>query len=714
MGLEKGAPRGEANLLALGWLSLVAAVAVLTLVSCRGESPRRDGSRAAAPSAPPPKTDDAVIDAALTTLRHEETALRARTDFATLPPSSRSLGANPYALAALPGSGGFVGILRGDSRLVLLDAELSERSALPTAPSPSALAVDARGNAFVTSPLSPAVERFRVQAGRLERGGELAVPGAVALGAVVADERSLIVLDFGGDQLFAWSAAESTAVPPHGPGPERRASCRGPIRSALSARYFVVDCLFDHSLVVYSRGDDGAPDRVVGRATHDGPLWSVALLELGDELFVAAGGVEDHPLVRQGRVFGYVDSFVFLYSLSISRAAPMDGGGPFGLTRREATNVSELGVITPKALALEARDSVPVTLALGYGSDSAVELAPGRAPAVRPSVPGCSALSSAAGRHVCASPLFDAWVELDGAPRFHPARAARPDDPAPSERLGEALFFTGLMAPDASSRGRLSRFTCETCHFEGGTDGRVHNSGRDDIRVTTRPLFGLFNDAPHFSRAHDRDLTSVCHNEFAVANRGNPVDPWFTLDPARFSWLAALGIGAEKLSPLDLRRSLLAFLARFSHEESPAVAAHPEPRRFTPGERRGAGAFRERCLRCHAARLVASEPASEVAFERWESLTLSNATPIVWARGDYEKTGVVPYVDARGTRIPSLRRLYTKRPYLTNGSAPTLASVLALVRFSEREFSHAPSDAAGLAPLEARERADLLEFLRLL
>ena len=126
MGLEKGAPRGEANLLALGWLSLVAAVAVLTLVSCRGESPRRDGSRAAAPSAPPPKTDDAVIDAALTTLRHEETALRARTDFATLPPSSRSLGANPYALAALPGSGGFVGILRGDSRLVLLDAELSE------------------------------------------------------------------------------------------------------------------------------------------------------------------------------------------------------------------------------------------------------------------------------------------------------------------------------------------------------------------------------------------------------------------------------------------------------------------------------------------------------------------------------------------------------------------------------------------------------------
>jgi hypothetical protein len=700
----------------LAWPSLAGLLAAVALVGCRREAPRRDGSTAAAAlaSASPPKTEDAVIDASLATLREEETALRARTDFATLPPSSRSFGANPYALSGLPGSEGFVGILRGDSRLVLLDAALAERSALPTAPSPSSLAVDAHGHAFVASPLSPAIERFRIVRGRLERDGELAVPGAVALGAVVADERSLIALDFGGGQLLTWSSSQATAVPPHGTVPRRMTACRGPIRSALSPRYFAVDCLFDHSLVVYARGADGAPDRVVGRVTHDGPLWSVALLELGDELFVAAGGVEDHPLVRRDRVFGYVDSFVFLYSLPSSGAPAADAGGSFGLTRREATNVSELGVLTPKALTLQAQGSVPVTLALGYGSDRAVELALGRAPAVRPSVPGCAALSNAGGRHVCASPLFDAWVELDGAPRFHPARAPRTGDPAPNERLGEALFFTGLMAPDASSRGRLSRFTCETCHFEGGTDGRVHNSGRDDIRVSTRPLFGLFNDAPHFSRAHDRDLTSVCHNEFAVANRGNPVDPWFTLDPARFPWLAALGVGTEALSPLELRRSLLAFLARFSHEESPAVAAHVEPRRFTRGERRGAATFRERCARCHAARLVANDPASEVPFERWEALTLSSSTPIVWARGDYEKTGVVPYVDARGTRIPSLRRLYTKRPYLTNGSAPTLESVIELARVSEPAFSHTPSDAVGLVPLDTHERADLLDFLRLL
>src|SRR5262249_45990928 len=109
--------------------------------------------------------------------------------------------------------------------------------------------------------------------------------------------------------------------------------------------------------------------------------------ELGDELFVAAGGVEDHPLERRDRVFGYVDSFVYLYSLSTSAAARTDLGAAANgaVTRRLAANVSELGVITPKALLLEARAGAPVVLALGYGSDVAVELGLSGEPTTRPS-----------------------------------------------------------------------------------------------------------------------------------------------------------------------------------------------------------------------------------------------------------------------------------------------------------------------------------------
>ncbi|MFQ5745289.1 MAG: hypothetical protein ACE5HV_17175, partial [Acidobacteriota bacterium] len=70
-------------------------------------------------------------------------------------------------------------------------------------------------------------------------------------------------------------------------------------------------------------------------------------------------------------------------------------------------------------------------------------------------------------------------------------------------RLGEALFFTTLMSPHNRTEGELSRFTCETCHFEGAIDGRTHFTGRDNVYATTKPLRGLANNVPLFSRAGD-------------------------------------------------------------------------------------------------------------------------------------------------------------------------------------------------------------------
>jgi hypothetical protein len=94
---------------------------------------------------------------------------------------------------------------------------------------------------------------------------------------------------------------------------------------------------------------------------------------------------------------------------------------------------------------------------------------------------------------------------------------------------------------------------------------------------------------------------------------------------------------------------------------------------------------------------------------------LSPSGAIVWARGDYAKVGVLPYVDPKGTRIPSLRRLYLKRPYLTRGTARTLDELLALVRFSDAELLHAGGETrADLRALTPSERSDLLAFLELL
>jgi hypothetical protein len=137
--------------------------------------------------------------------------------------------------------------------------------------------------------------------------------------------------------------------------------------------------------------------------------------------------------------------------------------------------------------------------------------------------------------------------------------------------------------------------------------------------------------------------------------------------------------------------------------------------RFTERERAGAEVFRARCAGCHAARLVADDPGSEVPFERWEPLVLSAAGPIVWSNAAYAKTGVEPYVNDRGARVAPLRRLYKKWPLFTSGSARSLGELLDRFAWTPDATYHdgAPAGPA-LARLTAEDRAALLTFLDLL
>ena len=94
-------------------------------------------------------------------------------------------------------------------------------------------------------------------------------------------------------------------------------------------------------------------------------------------------------------------------------------------------------------------------------------------------------------------------------------------------------------------------------------------------------------------------------------------------------------------------------------------------------------------------------------------MIFSRADPIIWARDAYVQTGIGPYVHPAGARVPSLRRLYEKRPYFTNGSAPDLDSVLRRARLTGDRFLHDGGDASAGA-LAADERAVLRSFLDLL
>jgi hypothetical protein len=320
---------------------------------------------------------------------------------------------------------------------------------------------------------------------------------------------------------------------------------------------------------------------------------------------------------------------------------------------------------------------------------------------------------------VIANPLLDAWVAVDhGGVAVVPAGGGASPTRSLDSRLGEALFFTTLMAPWNRSDGRLSRFTCETCHFEGYVDGRIHHTGRGEVHAVTKPLRGLFNNRPHFSRALDRDMTTMVNNEFRVAGANSGHDPWFSLALADAPWAADRFEGRAALSPELLRRALMTFLMEFTHRPNPSVFGRTQ---WDAGERAGAEVFRDKCESCHEARLVADDASTRVPFDKWEALVMAREGAIVWARADYEKTGVVPYVNDAGARIVSLRRLYKKYPYFTNGSAKDLAGLLDRACFVDGRFMHDGAGESAASPgersvtaLSRGDKANLLAFLDLL
>lgn len=658
-----------------------------------------------------PANHDREIAHANEQLHAFDEAARANADFANPVTWDRASGPDPYALKELAGSGFLVGILRGSDAVVVLDRSLREVQRLPAPRSPIALAV-ANDIVLVGGELAADVARFRWKGERLEPAGTATIDGVRAIRAITFGPGNWVYLIE--EQRGRLIAVEYASTRDRLVFGHRRdvAIGNGPIRMARAGDRLIIDCLLDHALVIQRLEAPGMPAREEPiRIVLDGPIWSFAASEGdGGPLRVAIGAAEDHPLDRTIGAFGYVDSFLYLYDVDLTARRA---------TRKAAVNLGERGVVVPKVLLLSGA-SARVS---GYGSDKLLELSldDGRNPPAPATdfVPGTNdVVARSDGALVFADPLLDAWVAVErpGAkPTIVPVPATAPRDPV--LRLGEALIFTTLMAPWGRSDGPLSRFTCETCHFEGYGDGRIHHTGRGDVHAVTKPLLGLFNNRPHFSRALDPDLVSVAFNEFRVANARSDHDPWFSLRVSDAPWLAALGVGDDLLSPERLRETFMRFLMAFNHRPNPAVLGRSA---FSAGERAGARVFRDRCESCHEARLASDLPASRVPFEKWESLLMTHDGPIVWGKAEYSKTGVEPYVHAEGARIPSLRRLYKKWPYFTNGTAKDLSSVLDRARYGDGAFWHelakksdGPPDAETTG-LEAREKSALRAFLDVL
>lgn len=680
------------------WVAL--AVPCVALLACAGAPEEHPGS--AVSDASP--AGSVAPRSELSALRSYESQLRRDLDLAALPGADIASGADPYQLLPLD-DGRFVGLLRGAGEVVFFDAAGKESQRLDAPRAPGAMAAGEE-KLWVVSELQREVWIYDLvgkggpQPKKLTLGSPAALRGVVHAAGhwYAADELSSAVV------RLDPSGSRADLVPV--------ASCRGALSIRATERWLAAGCLLEHRIKLFRLTEgralesDATPISISSR----GPFWAFALRESGEALEVVASGVEDAPLDRTIGSFGNIDSF--LYGFRVDNK---------GVERTGVLNTSAAGAVLPKALWLdpaESGDSRRVVFA-GYASSGLFEVSwtergfgrPRRMSAELP--PGSRDLMRVRRSWVVANPLLDAWVEVaDGSlPRYLEEPEVAPIRPA-STRLGEALFFTTLMAPRNKSDGQLSRFTCETCHFEGYGDGRVHATGRGEVTATTKPLLGLVGNRPYFTRGLDRDLAQMVNNEFRVAGANSGTSPVFSVEIAEWPWLRRLGVHGTKLTAQELRRALLDFLVHFNHRPNPHLSERPASEGLSAEEAEGAGLFAEHCATCHSPRLEAAKPSSEVPLSEWPR-ALSEGTSLVWASDGYRDTGVEPRVHPRGARPSSLRRLYKKAPYFTNGGAQDLQSVLEQCGYVGDRFVHQGLPASGRR-LTLPERLALERFLRLL
>ena len=645
------------------------------------------------------------------------------------PSGDPPFGVDPWRITYLETFDRFVVLLRGSSQILLCDRDLKivDRCSAPRGP--VAWDLWEEKVLFVGGELSDTLRLYEISPDRIASLGHIRIDGVPSIRglAFVPEARRIFLLDDFNRRLVQvdlpdnWRERHSIPTRQRGYpiGP-------GPLQILGTKDHLIINRLLDHSLLILPLRQ-GEPDfdhaATIGNA---GPFWSMAAVEKDNTLVLAAGGIENHPFSRATGEFGYLDSFLFLFTLT------KDGAGRFQWqasdredpTRFRSINLSRYSVLTPKALSLMLTEEGTLQCwVAGYGGDKVMAFSvsdagphPRRELRVMPGASDFVVLPRQREPSLAmVSPLLD---RVTGYDLNTGAVVASLDPCAPrstrqtlSDRLGELLFYTDLMSPNNTSSGELSRFTCEACHFEGGIDGRVHFTGRGDVHATTKPIAGLAHNVPLFSRAGDETLSAMVMAEFLVANQHRQGN--FVIQTERHPWMSEWFSGPESISPLQQRESLLAFFV--------ALTPKPNPWRIrrkalSDEARRGLAVFRERCADCHQP-IESTRTGKGIPFDEWEKRLTGEPKDLIWGAPFMARTGIEPYVDPAGARVPSLRRVWMKYPLFTDGSSPDIRDVLRRFRFQGTTvWHHLEEDAdggdTGAAALTPEETDDLENLLR--
>jgi DNA-binding beta-propeller fold protein YncE len=376
------------------------------------------------------------------------------------------------------------------------------------------------------------------------------------------------------------------------------------------------------------------------------------------------------------------------------------------LAKRAEINVTELpGRLTAKLDGIAFDPATGVLAVSGGASDDLLWFRPGLEPpqAARAQRVGANPQGvaiDARGRIWTADRLSDALSVVD--PRSgavsHLSLGERPVRRTLGE-LGEVLYYSRDLVPHNVPDGPLSVYACSACHEEAHVDGRLHPARKNRFRSMTKTDRGVATTPPYLSLGELANLTEFADNIISSHAQGWERDPDHY---DRYSVQVRTSIdGYERLDPDQTRRAMAAYLAVIPNEPNPLVGPSG---RFSPAAERGAQLFQERCTRCH---LAVGNVALGNRVPRHRFLGALRAGEVALAGAGLYDVGT-PVLGKGGNNPPSLRGIWSTPPYFSDGSARTLAEVVARTNV-DVERVHAPQNRSGL---DAQEQRDLVEFLR--
>ncbi|MEZ4269636.1 MAG: hypothetical protein R3F39_25025 [Myxococcota bacterium] len=272
-----------------------------------------------------------------------------------------------------------------------------------------------------------------------------------------------------------------------------------------------------------------------------------------------------------------------------------------------------------------------------------------------------------------------------------------PDDP---RSLGARLFYGAHVWRSAPG----DAVTCNTCHWDTGSDHRLQPGFLERRRELTRPLGGIGAVSPIFTTSGADSLAQ------AVEGLVRGLDERFWQSPPDHSryWerpvTLPLGDGSERhLSPRRLREALMTFLATLPREPGPLrVGAGPDPDLL----RRGFALFARDCAACHA---LAPDVRRPERLAPDDALTWLATRGLAFSQPGWSRVGITPSFHPQGHRVAPLSDLGRPGPFFSNASAPTLRDAVDRLRpGSAAVHGGQPGTPATLAPAEQEA---LLTFL---